>query len=82
MNKKFDILLGENESLLTEENYKIYYTAKVISKFNKVESELQIGNMQYLGIQNEYGDVYSVTQDNGLIESSDKRPLTAFFKSE
>ncbi len=58
------------------------YTAKVISKFNKVESELQIGNMQYLGIQNEYGDVYSVTQDNGLIESSDKRPLTAFFKSE
>ncbi|MBQ4099460.1 MAG: hypothetical protein IJC87_05010 [Clostridia bacterium] len=58
------------------------YTAKVISKFNKVESKLQIGNMQYLGIQNEYGDVYSVTQDNGLIESSDKRPLTAFFKSE
>ena len=24
-NKKVDILLGENESLLTEENYKIYY---------------------------------------------------------
>jgi len=30
MNKKVDILLGENESLLTEDNYKIYYTAKVI----------------------------------------------------
>ena len=30
MNRKVDILLGENESLLTEENYKIYYTAKVI----------------------------------------------------
>ena len=30
MNKKVDILLGENESLLTEENYKKYYTAKVI----------------------------------------------------
>lgn len=30
MNRKVDILLGENESLLTEENYKIYYTAKAI----------------------------------------------------
>ncbi len=30
MNKKVDILLKENESLLTEEYYKIYYTAKVI----------------------------------------------------
>ena len=30
MNRKVDILLGENESLLTEENYKKYYTAKVI----------------------------------------------------
>jgi len=30
MNRKVDILLGENESLLTEENYKLYYTAKVI----------------------------------------------------
>lgn len=30
MSRKVDILLGENESLLTEENYKIYYTAKVI----------------------------------------------------
>ena len=30
MSKKVDILLGENESLLTEENYKKYYTAKVI----------------------------------------------------
>lgn len=30
MNKEVDILLGENESLLTEENYKKYYTAKVI----------------------------------------------------
>lgn len=30
MNRKVDILLNENESLLTEENYKKYYTAKVI----------------------------------------------------
>lgn len=30
MNKEVDILLGENESLLTEENYQKYYTAKVI----------------------------------------------------
>lgn len=30
MSKKVDILLSENESLLSEENYKIYYTAKVI----------------------------------------------------
>ena len=30
MNKKVDILLGENESLLTEENYKKYYNSKVI----------------------------------------------------
>ena len=30
MYRKVDILLGENESLLTEENYKIYYTAKAI----------------------------------------------------
>ena len=30
MNRKVDILLKENESLLTEENYKKYYTAKVI----------------------------------------------------
>ncbi len=29
-NKKVDILLGENESLLTEKNYKKYYTARVI----------------------------------------------------
>lgn len=30
MSRKVDILLKNNESLLTEENYKIYYTAKVI----------------------------------------------------
>lgn len=30
MSRKVDILLKDNESLLTEENYKIYYTAKVI----------------------------------------------------
>lgn len=30
MGRKVDILLKEDESLLTEENYKIYYTAKVI----------------------------------------------------
>lgn len=30
MNRKVDILLGENESLLTEENYKKYYNSKVI----------------------------------------------------
>lgn len=30
MNRVVDILLKENESLLTEKNYKIYYTAKVI----------------------------------------------------
>jgi len=30
MGRKVDILLKENESLLTEENYKKYYTAKVI----------------------------------------------------
>ncbi len=29
-NRKVDILLKENESLLTEDNYKIYYTAKLI----------------------------------------------------
>ena len=29
-NRKVDILLKENESLLTDKNYKIYYTAKVI----------------------------------------------------
>jgi len=30
MNRKVDILLKENESLLTEDNYKKYYTAKAI----------------------------------------------------
>ena len=30
MKRKVDILLEDNESLLTEENYQIYYTAKVI----------------------------------------------------
>ncbi len=30
MSRKVDILLGENESLFTEENYKKYYTARVI----------------------------------------------------
>ena len=30
MKRKVDLLLGENESLLTEENYKIYYTARII----------------------------------------------------
>lgn len=30
MNRKVDILLQENESLLTDSNYKKYYTAKVI----------------------------------------------------
>ncbi len=30
LSKKVDILLEENESLLTEKNYKIYYTAKII----------------------------------------------------
>ncbi len=30
MKRKADILLDENESLLTEKNYKLYYTAKVI----------------------------------------------------
>ncbi len=30
MSQKVDILLTENESLLTEKNYQIYYTAKVI----------------------------------------------------
>ena len=30
MNRKVDILLKEDESLLTEDNYKKYYTAKVI----------------------------------------------------
>jgi len=30
MNRKVDILLKDDESLLTENNYKIYYTAKVI----------------------------------------------------
>lgn len=30
MSRKVDILLKDDESLLTEENYKIYYTAKVI----------------------------------------------------
>ena len=30
MSRKVDILLHENESLFTEENYKIYYTAKVL----------------------------------------------------
>lgn len=30
MNRKVDILLDEEESLLTEENYKIFYVAKVI----------------------------------------------------
>lgn len=30
MNRKVDILLKENESLLTEDNYKLYYTARVI----------------------------------------------------
>ncbi len=30
MGRKVDILLKENESLLTEKNYRLYYTAKVI----------------------------------------------------
>lgn len=30
MSRKVDIILNENDSLLTEENYKKYYTAKVI----------------------------------------------------
>lgn len=49
MNRKVDILLKENESLLTEKNYKLYYTAKVIL-VDEVEllSEEQIKELWYI----------------------------------
>ncbi len=49
MMRKVDILLKENESLLTEKNYKLYYTAKVIL-VDEVEllSEKQIKELWYI----------------------------------
>ncbi|MBQ7373731.1 MAG: hypothetical protein IJW64_04120 [Clostridia bacterium] len=78
-----DLYSSDGLNLLV--NYRINdedYTVTVISKLSRVTVSLSIGEMQNSGEENEYGMIYNVSQDDGLVDNSDKRPLTAFGKGE